>query len=621
MDYQINNNQNSVPNTPVNNPANNVPPNNNPAPIMQKKTTASGGVPPKGGNGIPIVWGIIIIMAIAVIAFGGVFAYQYFATQNSPTVVEQNPIQTTPPATVLGNSVTISDINSATYTIAGTQAQFSDGKFHPERNSAASADQGLNAVISSYAFGDINGDDQGDAVIVTEYGMGARDARTDTLQIVLNANGKPQAINVTIPGHTGDNFAVGFSVTSIDTTGLITLQLAIPNSSSNQYDITQVNRTYRYVNGALLESGSQTAGWKVYTSDTYGFSFQYPDVSNLSILKDGSIMIDQGTYGDILIKIPHVFGTPGYPDTFNDLKNRFSGAGYNEADISVGKIQGIRVSSSQIGDIVYIPFSGNKIFEIDGNFKNPVFNQLLSTFKFTNSTDQTAGWKTYTNSNLGISFQYPEKFNTTFASFNQPPTAIITTNGSKQIDTNGCYIDSVLVGTEVAGKNDSLVTINGLRYCVSTYGDPGAGQLYTTSNYTFLKDGNYITLQYVVHTSYGCDAYMGTPNYQPCIDFGNNYDTIVVKPIKDSVATLKFTNQVLADQLCNDSDGGEDHYVKGTTTGTSIWGDKGPFTDSCITGPNSTYDLQEWSCVDNGHSVIGTGFKCPKGCLNGACIK
>ena len=30
--------------------------------------------------------------------------------------------------------------------------------------------------------------------------------------------------------------------------------------------------------------------------------------------------------------------------------------------------------------------------------------------------------------------------------------------------------------------------------------------------------------------------------YRECLDFNNNYDGLVIKPIQDSIATFKFTN-------------------------------------------------------------------------------
>ena len=149
--------------------------------------------------------------------------------------------------------------------------------------------------------------------------------------------------------------------------------------------------------------------------------------------------------------------------------------------------------------------------------------------------DITASWKTYTNIQYNFSFKYPADLGTQYANWNQDPVA----NVSKTADSNGCNF-----GTEIEGAPvETKVTINGMQYCLATGGGVGAGQLYKAYNYTTLKDGNYVTLQYVVHTSNGCSAYMGTTNYQGCNDFMNNYKTLVEDVITQSVATLTFTNK------------------------------------------------------------------------------
>ncbi len=147
--------------------------------------------------------------------------------------------------------------------------------------------------------------------------------------------------------------------------------------------------------------------------------------------------------------------------------------------------------------------------------------------------DQTAGWNEVKDDQLGFSFKYPTDFGSKYASFQQNPFAVIT--DASKIDSNGCLIESTLTSKE------SRVTINNMQFCLGTGSDPGAGQLYNSYNYTTVKNGNYITIEYLVHTLNGCGPYMGTTDYQPCIDFMNSYDGNVVKVIEKSVATLQFT--------------------------------------------------------------------------------
>ena len=150
--------------------------------------------------------------------------------------------------------------------------------------------------------------------------------------------------------------------------------------------------------------------------------------------------------------------------------------------------------------------------------------------------DPTANWNIVTDVGLGIEFKYPTDFNSKYASFSQTPAVIVNPQNSKKIDSNGCYI---LDGVDQS--KDSQITINNMLFCLSSGSDPGAGQLYNTHDYTTLKNGNYITLEYIVHTLNGCSPYAGTPDFGPCTDFMNNYNTLVVLPIQQSVGTLQFT--------------------------------------------------------------------------------
>lgn len=153
---------------------------------------------------------------------------------------------------------------------------------------------------------------------------------------------------------------------------------------------------------------------------------------------------------------------------------------------------------------------------------------------------ETINWITYVDTNRGFEFAYPEKFDTTFASFQQTPDVIVNKAGSIAIDKDGCYISQN--GTN---KSAGITIINNMRFCLSEYEGVGAGQLYKSYYYTTFWARNYYTLEFIVHTSNGCGAYGGLPQQKPCEDFMKNYDSIILKPIQDSVATFKFTQASL----------------------------------------------------------------------------
>lgn len=70
---------------------------------------------------------------------------------------------------------------------------------------------------------------------------------------------------------------------------------------------------------------------------------------------------------------------------------------------------------------------------------------------------------------------------------------------------------------------------------------------------------------------------------------------------------------------CTDSDGGNDHYVKGVLSGTA---GQYVYTDACGSGTNKipkANHLQEWDC--SGKHVTLENFNCPNGCKDGACVQ
>jgi hypothetical protein len=134
----------------------------------------------------------------------------------------------------------------------------------------------------------------------------------------------------------------------------------------------------------VQNSNVQTAGWKTYTNTQYGFEFQYPVNTTIHVLDNGGIALDPVGSGNMVIEAPKVFReTPnGRIKTFNEFIGNY-GQGYTKTVLTVGGIESVGVSSSQIGDIVYVPLAANQILEIGGNFKDSTFNKIISTFKFT----------------------------------------------------------------------------------------------------------------------------------------------------------------------------------------------------------------------------------------------
>ena len=137
----------------------------------------------------------------------------------------------------------------------------------------------------------------------------------------------------------------------------------------------------------------------------------------------------------------------------------------------------------------------------------------------------------YKDPATGITFQYPNSL--TYASF-QVPKLITTSQGSSLIDSSGCL--PVLNSSE----KDSAIVLSGMDFCFSTGSQTSSGAIIYSYYYTTLKGQNYYTLEYNVATLTGCDAFVGTPQYQYCLDDLKKYDSTVLPLIQKSVSSLVF---------------------------------------------------------------------------------
>ncbi|MDE1966584.1 MAG: peptidoglycan-binding protein [Patescibacteria group bacterium] len=210
------------------------------------------------------------------------------------------------------------------------------------------------------------------------------------------------------------------------------------------------------------------------------------------------------------------------------------------SSVSANSLTFIVPSSGTNNTGTKVPLSGNYTIQVGEITKyTPIFSNTLNfTVTATQSTG-TNGWQTYSDSQDGISFQYPSSLNSNYASLVGTPQITVTPTGASTIDNNGCL--QTVNGSGRPGT-ESQVNLNGVAFCLSTAGEAGMSQLYTTYDYTTYRNGSYITLQYVIHTPNGCGVFLGGPNYNDCQTFENNYNSVVVQPLQQSVSTLTFTH-------------------------------------------------------------------------------
>ena len=135
-----------------------------------------------------------------------------------------------------------------------------------------------------------------------------------------------------------------------------------------------------------------TANWKTYTNTKYYFSFKYPsewidvtDQRSKELDRECRLKTDRNEFinGTLLDKVDPSF-----------IERPWS----KQYSIAGGKAVLITYTDD-LGP-------GSK----GGSIDLVTFNQVLSTFKFTDSTSDVTNWKTYTDPNFGFTFKYPSDY-------------------------------------------------------------------------------------------------------------------------------------------------------------------------------------------------------------------
>jgi hypothetical protein len=151
--------------------------------------------------------------------------------------------------------------------------------------------------------------------------------------------------------------------------------------------------------------------------------------------------------------------------------------------------------------------------------------ELTAYVPAANQQSTAPSWQTYTDPATGITIQY--------ASLNgvsmQPNIQITPSTG---VDANGCVPTGI--------GSDSIIAINGIRFCKSIEDDSGAGHLGSGYDYTFFKNGTYYTISYDA-SGLDCGAYGDStdPQYQSCESRNGSINSLV-QYIEQSLATLSF---------------------------------------------------------------------------------
>lgn len=147
------------------------------------------------------------------------------------------------------------------------------------------------------------------------------------------------------------------------------------------------------------------------------------------------------------------------------------------------------------------------------------------TYTPQNTTDQYANWQTYTNSQYGFEFRYPDNF---FDTGHEPKVLAKDCNYSNlpAICPNINIVAAGSITSNVENPQIRKIMINGNDYCVYQMSDGAAGHVYYYDYYATVKNQKCLVVELDTSAA-NCD------NYLP-IESGNtqqkqNYESCVTK--------------------------------------------------------------------------------------------
>lgn len=187
--------------------------------------------------------------------------------------------------------------------------------------------------------------------------------------------------------------------------------------------------------GTFSEGGDLvlTGDWEEFENTACGYSIKYPSDWDYNYPKDTELKLNSPENKALLEKINRgeMYGE-GYMDdiliecskttaeNFQSILNDRSYLVIEPVEITLGYQKAYESVEGGFGAYyTIIAYKGDYMYKIlFGNRESrekltAIDKQILAFFNFTDSSVSTADWKMYTNSSLGISFKYPNKYTIT----------------------------------------------------------------------------------------------------------------------------------------------------------------------------------------------------------------
>ncbi|MFA6353918.1 MAG: hypothetical protein WCW93_03220 [Candidatus Paceibacterota bacterium] len=518
----------------------------------------------------------IIIAIIAVLAIGGV-AY-YVGTKNNPALqnVPENNSQSQ-----IDNNASTSTIDKTANWKTYTNTKYGFEVKYPENYSIIYTSGDSHITFRS------NGSCQSP---VSEGGEWPIDCQAYDILIQQNAIGGPEMSKIFINGIQAEKFTDSSGMWSNGTQILVQfqkgqnwyIQTFTFNQSKSQTAEGIMNKILSTFKFTEPTTQVNTSNWQTFKSAKYGFEIQYPSDLNYYIPNNGESSVifnntTQATGGSRSYKIiiEEMSGTTMINgvekqtidltpkdmilNALNQRRCNTENSEINWVSINTGGVEGIE-ATTQSGNAclqTYLPWAAykkdNKIYYIESSkASKEEFNQILSTFKFTEPTTKvnTTNWKTYTDAKYNFAFSYPLDFALS--------SRLKQCNGGESLDSRACLeytgnqtsngftaasIDvrvnkSMTIDecqktwptTDVGVPTTQQKTINGIIFYHDLIGSGAAGMFDTIDQYRTYRNGTCYTIALDVASNRG----------QSEKGLSNEFSDMMLTKLQSVLSTFKF---------------------------------------------------------------------------------
>lgn len=307
-----------------------------------------------------------------------------------------------------------------------------------------------------------------------------------------------------------------------------------------------------------------TADWKTYSSNKFGFSVRYPNDPKIFLSQNRdnngftlfSYNINFGVhakeeYVQIMDKpFPTKFESLDFPGNIPPLTNK--------RKITVNGIEALRADAVgkyerdfDLDIVIFANESAIYSFYLDRSAATSsktlirdekIFDQILSTFKFTDQdqTTDTSDWKTYFNDDFGYQLQYPADGsviteNDGSIRINLPLVEKGTVLQEKYLNIKAMKMIRGVCGKTLPNETFSRsAIIHGKTFTISDGGDVAMGSIYRDTLYTTAANNICYFFTFTLHSTNPQMYNAPAPK-----DYNEQKETAVYT---EMLSTLKFTN-------------------------------------------------------------------------------